>query len=378
MIRIAHVGGWGRNYGDLALQAGQMRVLREDAPEALDFLPIHCQQTWFHDDLIDMINETCDLLMLGGGGMIFHRPEDSSRSGWQFNIALEDLEKIKVPLAVYAIGYNPFHFDELKLLPQTMTHLAATQKKSAVFSVRNRGTWQALQNGGLAGERIDVIPDPGMYVQPRRLTLPGADEADIRIGLNWAGDRPHFRFSEPWRENRTALIDSLCEAFQLLARRHPRLRVYFIPHLENRIDSDVWEEFKARLGDMIINLEDDVARIYPPSLSQACFLADAYRQMDVSIGMRGHANIIPFGMGTPVIGLGSHDKVGFFLSEVGLADHWLNTQGDATAGGAAAIAARIQGVLDDADRIRGASSQALAQCRDTSRAFHEKLFGALA
>ena len=118
MIRIAHVGGWGRNYGDLALQAGQMRVLREDAPEALDFLPIHCQQTWFHDDLIDMINETCDLLMLGGGGMIFHRPEDSSRSGWQFNIALEDLEKIKVPLAVYAIGYNPLHFDELKLLPQ--------------------------------------------------------------------------------------------------------------------------------------------------------------------------------------------------------------------------------------------------------------------
>lgn len=377
MIRIAHVGGWGRNYGDLALQSGQMRVLREDAPEALDFFPIHCQQTWFHEDLIEMINETCDLLMLGGGGMIFHRPEDSSRSGWQFNIALEDLEKIRIPLAVYAIGYNPFHFDELKLLPQAMAHLAETQKKASVFSVRNQGTWQALRKGGLEGGRIDVIPDPGMYVEPHRLKLPGAEEAEIRIGLNWAGDRPHFRFGEPWHDSRAALIDALCDAFLLLTRRYPQLRVYFIPHLENRIDSDVWEEFSSRLGEIIVNLEDDVARIYPPSLAQSCFLADTYRQMDVSIGMRGHANIIPFGMGTPVIGLGSHDKVGFFLSEVGLTEHWLNTQDDPAAGGATAIADKIQRILDGRDRIRDDSHRALARCRDNSRAFHAKLFQTL-
>lgn len=377
MIRIAHVGGWGRNYGDLALQDGQMRVLREDAPDALEFLPIHCQQTGFHPDLIERINETCDFLLLGGGGMIFHRPEDSSKSGWQFNIALEDLEKIRVPIMVYAIGYNAFHFDSMKLLPIAMQHLQATQEKANLFSVRNAGSRDALIKGGLDGQRIEVIPDPGMYVPPHHFTLPGAENADLKIGLNWAGDRPHFRFPEPWEENRTRLIEALCTAFEEIAREFPKLKVYYIPHLENRIDSDVWPEFQKRLGDRILNVEDVASSIFPPSRAQAGFLADIYRQMDVTIGMRGHANIIPFGMTTPTIGLGSHDKVGFFLTEVGLQDYWLSTQNDPAAGGGPAIASKIRAVLDNGPAIQTKIAGQLAQCREKTKAFNDKLFAAV-
>lgn len=377
MIRIAHVGGWGRNYGDFALQAGQMRVLREDAPDPLDFLPIHCQKTVFHRDLIELINETCDLLLLGGGGMIFHRPEDSSRSGWQFNISREDLSLIKVPMATYGIGYNAFHFDQLKLLPGAMEHLKATQDKAALFSVRNEGSRQALIRGGLDGERIQVIPDPGLYVPSAHFSFPEEFGGAPKIGLNWAGDRPHFRFPEPWEENRTKLIDALCNGFDLLSERYPDLQVYFLPHLEDRIDSDVWPLFEERLGTRIVNLEDAASHIYPPSVAQVGFLADCYRQMDLTIGMRGHANIVPFGMNTPVLGLGSHDKVGFFLSEVGLGDAWLSTQEDPAAGGGAAIAEKMLGVLDDRDSVKAVMAKGLEACRETTRVFHKSLFACL-
>lgn len=35
------------------------------------------------------------------------------------------------------------------------------------------------------------------------------------------------------------------------------------------------------------------------------------------IGMRGHSNIISFGMGTPFISLGSHNKNRFFTKDIG-------------------------------------------------------------
>ncbi|SHL74506.1 polysaccharide pyruvyl transferase family protein [Roseibium suaedae] len=376
-MRIAHVGAWGRNFGDFALQAGEMAVFSADAGEPLEFLQIHSQKTRFHPDLIDHINATCDLMVVGGGGLIFHRPEDSSRSGWQFDITLEDLERIKVPLAVYAIGYNAFHFDQLKLLPIAMQHLKAVQDKAFLFSVRNQGTKRALIRGGLDAERIEVIPDPGMYVPPVPFTLPKAKNGSLKIGINWAGDRPHFRFAEPWEQTRAQLVDAMCGAFEAVAEKHPDLQVYFLPHLEERIDSDVWPMFQERLGERVINLEDDASYIYPPSLTQVGFLADAYRQMDLAIGMRGHATIVPFGMNTPVLGLGSHDKVGFFLEEVGMLDNWLSNQTDAAAGGAEAIASKILQVLAERPDQKARMAGQFEICRSTTRGFHQRMFSGI-
>ena len=39
-----------------------------------------------------------------------------------------------------------------------------------------------------------------------------------------------------------------------------------------------------------------------------------------SIGMRGHAGMIPFGVGTPIISLVSHPKLRYFLEDIGHAE----------------------------------------------------------
>jgi polysaccharide pyruvyl transferase WcaK-like protein len=42
----------------------------------------------------------------------------------------------------------------------------------------------------------------------------------------------------------------------------------------------------------------------------------AYSRVALAVGMRGHAQMIPFGCGTPIVSLISHDKVRWFLEDI--------------------------------------------------------------
>lgn len=367
--KIFHVGGWSRNYGDLALQNGVMSQFNRHAEHALEFVPIHCQQTWIHPDLIDMINSQGDMLLLGGGGMVFHRPEDDSHSGWQFNIRTEDIDKIEVPIVVYAIGFNQFFYDDRGFKPQMPENLRRVQERARIFSVRNQGSRQALTKLGLDPEQIEVIPDPGMFTVPSALQLPELQGHDLLIGLNWAGDRPFYRFPEPWEEHRGAAINSLADALNKVLDQSENGRVIFVPHLQENIDSEVYPLFKERLGERIINLEQIAGHIYPPSYAQSGFLADLYRQMDCVIGMRGHANIIPFGMNTPIVGFGSHNKNRFFLEECGLTDYMIDTNQLGVGDHSETMYGTIRASLDNSESLKLQMRSKLAEFQATTDDF---------
>ncbi|WP_299615496.1 polysaccharide pyruvyl transferase family protein [Pelagibius sp.] len=377
MKRIYHVGGWHRNYGDFALQLGEMRMLRAASEESLEFIPINCQTTRFHRDLITLINDDADLLLVGGGGMVFHRPEDDSQSGWQFNISQEDLERLTVPLVVYGIGFNKFYFDDRGFKPQMNEHLQATQAKAALFSVRNQGTFDELVSRGLSAERMEVIPDPGMFAPTAPLSLPGLTEGDFKIGLNWAGDRNFYRFPEPWEETRLQVVDALCEALKRLLDRQGGGRVVFIPHLAENIDSEVAPLFEERLGAAFYNVEEELPFLYPASQAQLPLFADIYRQMDLVVGMRGHSNIVPFGLGTRVIGLGSHNKNRFFLEQIGESQAMINTQNFPSGCSAEEMLATMTAVVDD-DSLEARQAERLAALTAVSDSFNRRVVGLLA
>lgn len=46
-------------------------------------------------------------------------------------------------------------------------------------------------------------------------------------------------------------------------------------------------------------------------------IRDLFRRSRLVIGMRGHAGMIPFGCGTPILSLVSHPKLAYFLSDIG-------------------------------------------------------------
>ena len=115
MNRIFHIGAWNRNIGDWTMGYNTHRILEnlaEKRGKNLSFYLIDSQRGEFHDALIQQINEEASLLLIGGGGMIFNRPADESASGWAFNITEERLKEIKIPMFVFAIGYNKFYFDK--------------------------------------------------------------------------------------------------------------------------------------------------------------------------------------------------------------------------------------------------------------------------
>jgi polysaccharide pyruvyl transferase WcaK-like protein len=43
---------------------------------------------------------------------------------------------------------------------------------------------------------------------------------------------------------------------------------------------------------------------------------DVYRAASLVVGMRGHATMIPFGLGTPVLSIISHPKMKYFLDDI--------------------------------------------------------------
>src|SRR5690606_3057904 len=42
-----------------------------------------------------------------------------------------------------------------------------------------------------------------------------------------------------------------------------------------------------------------------------------YAQVDLAVGLRGHAQMIPFGLRRPIVSVISHDQLGFFLEDIG-------------------------------------------------------------
>jgi len=73
---IYHVGAWAGNFGDSIIQQSMKTNLSEISENKLEFRYKNCQQTEFTEELINEINDKGDLLLVGGGGLVFYRPQD--------------------------------------------------------------------------------------------------------------------------------------------------------------------------------------------------------------------------------------------------------------------------------------------------------------
>lgn len=346
---IWHVGAWNRNYGDWVLQASIKENLKKVSDIPLDFVHVDCQNTYFSLDLIDRLNKEADLLLIGGGGLIFNRPEDNSLSGWQFNIDIDDIRKIKVPIVIYGIGYNQFHYDDRGFKNILNEHLIATQEASALFSVRNHGTKDELIKRGLVQDDITVVPDAGSFLEPKNITISDFDQDRMKIGLNWVQDRPFYTFPEPYKRTQKEVLSNVIEALKYMITKY-NAQIVNIEHIAS-LDDYIKDLMVDELGkDNFISIERDAPHLFPPSNIFAPFLVDIYKQMDVVIGMRGHANIIPFGVMTPFLALGSHNKNKFFLEEIGEEELLLDIREYQVACSKENIIKKLETLIQDKDK----------------------------
>lgn len=251
------------------------------------------------DSVIDKANE-CDLIIVGGGGLLLRDTAANSYSGWQWACSLKHLNMIKKPLIIYSIGYNRFR-DQDEFDPVFFEHLNRTIEKSLFFSVRDTGSKEALIKCGFCGDLIYVNPCPSIFYE--REFAP--QFTGIHVGINMAGDRYDLRFN---KERFYIQMKKICD--KLLK---DGVTLHFFNHNWNPLSNcqDFIDSITRKHVHNIETVWDSIC--IKKALRE-------YNSMDLIISMRSHAQLIPFGQMKKVLSIISHDKIKWFLDDAEMED----------------------------------------------------------
>ncbi|SNY94284.1 Polysaccharide pyruvyl transferase family protein WcaK [Cohaesibacter sp. ES.047] len=357
--RLVHIGvhdAANKNAGDTLLYEVTRRAF-EQALGPIEWL-LHQQWQIFDEETAQKINADFDGIVIGGGG-VFLRDQagaDIQNSGWQWNSTIAAVKAISVPIILYATGYNRFRGQE-DFPPVFTSHINAVYEKAPFFSLRNTGSMRAIER------YLDPCPNREVRRQfcpttliwqlyPRhRAMAEGYDSSgQRRLAVNAAFDRPHLRFGA----DQDLELDRLAEAMKkaqdqgwaILNVCHKDLDQQFEPHLK-------------RAG-------VDFQRTDITNLSPGGIMA-FYASVDAAIGMRGHAQLIPFGLRRPIFSIISHDKMAYFLQDIGHPE-WGAEITDPALGDR--ILAFLSGLQKDPEDIRAKLASAQTACwQETERNF---------
>lgn len=247
---------------------------------------------------------SCGMLVIGGGGLFLPDTNQNTISGWQWAISKELLEQIDVPICVYSVGYNYFRGQEANAL--FVDSLCALAEKSSFFGLRNMGSVNAVRE--LLPEEFaeKVVYQPCTTTLIRKLyagRIPAKTDTGS-VAVNMAFDRSALRFGG----NQESVLNQVAEAVQMIENKG--YRIFYVCHCW---DDDI---FLPYLKEKKVRYElVDLSRQYPETVF------DFYNRMDTVLGMRSHAQMIPFGLNCEIISLGTHDKMKWFLDDID-ADDW--------------------------------------------------------
>ncbi|MFD3271568.1 methyltransferase domain-containing protein [Paenibacillus dendritiformis] len=296
--KIAHVGiHRNTNAGDTVLFPYVRKVFQKEIGNIeFSLIDIHDRVT---KDIIHEINQM-DALLIGGGGVFLSDTNPNNKSGWQWPCSSAMLEQINVPIIVYSVGYNRFR-GQPEFEPIFKDNITTLIKKSVFFGVRNYGSLKALKSY-IPEEywcKLKYQPCPTTIIEKLDGVRENKNNSSKSIALNLALDRPFMRFGNRQRQ----ILSEIANAVKKLQKDGWRVVLYHHHLLDE----------KCRLwffGEGLQLEEVDLNQTTPEKVLQS------YDNIDICIGMRGHAQMIPFGLGKPILSIVSHDKLQFFLDDI--------------------------------------------------------------
>lgn len=255
-------------------------------------------------NLIENINKS-EFLLIGGGGLLLPDTNKNSISGWQWACSKENLKNINKKIIVFAIGYNYFKGQEPEEL--FIDNLRELVTRASFFGVRNNGSCGKVR--AIVGKNLEnkIVFQPCPTTLIRKLyELPDKNKTR-NIAFNIAFDRYERRFGR----NMYSVLDQIALAAKKLSNKG--YKIYNVAHVDN---------------DLIFGLSLQKHAVpYKTILLGGEFpdkVFDFYNKMDVVIGMRGHAQMIPFGLNCGIITLGSHEKMRWFLEDIDFLDLYID------------------------------------------------------
>jgi polysaccharide pyruvyl transferase WcaK-like protein len=397
MKTIVHIASHTTNIGDGALVKGMQSTLPADLETDIKFID-HCITDFLYNKIsfdqryVDWLNDNADLLLIGGGGFIMGKKRETS--GIALPVEIETLKTIKIPIVVYAIGYNLFFGERLQNARALSALIAEIRDLGGLFSVRNDGSKERLQNeiGADAASSLWEVPDPGAFVPIEPMLHPQIDTSRRNIVLQLAGDRLANRIgpasAEPrknsrrpfglFKKRRKEEAPDVAPVWAAIANACNRIGanedVNFViaPHIYD--DLSVADDFvsaarKVRPPIHFSALRVEVAGVLRGTRHASGYF-DLYRQADLVVGMRGHSMIVAVGVGTPSVGIVSHPKVAGFLRECDL-ENW--SADIAAANLEDALVEKIGSLLEDGSEWKSRRAAAMEKMVEKRKDFHREI-----
>ncbi|MER7840991.1 glycosyltransferase [Streptomyces sp. NPDC096040] len=239
-------------------------------------------------------------LVIGGGGLFIPDTMPNGNSAWQWNVPDEHLRAIDVPIMVYAVGFNAFDGQSYRAT-RFNESLRLLVEKSSFFGLRNHGSIAKVR-GMLPLELQDkVVFQPCPTTVMRQLVAGWSDPLyrEDTVMLNAAYDRAGLRFGHDYAH-------FLAEMAKAVRKIGEHTEVKCVAHSldDEKIAFDLRREHGISLP---------VIPMYDFSNDE---IRETYAKTRLVIGMRGHAGMIPFGVGTPIVSLISHPKMAYFLNDI--------------------------------------------------------------
>lgn len=253
---------------------------------------VHDFVSW---DDIDSFNKK-DFIVIGGGGLFLKDTAPNNNSGWQWNCEIGKLKHIRQPLIAFAIGYNRFRGQD-DFEPIFNDHINAFIKQCDFVGLRNHGSIDAIRKY-IKDEKDaqKIVFQPCMttvisHVYPDLLDYTAKDDY---IAFNCAFDRKELR------GNDDEIMNSIARVAKSLSGV---TKIKYFSHVSSDNDALVFFD-KYHVPYELV------------SFSDAAQVVQYYSKARLVIGMRGHAQMIPFGCCTPILSIVSHDKMQWFLDDI--------------------------------------------------------------
>ncbi len=290
--KIGPGNGMGKgNAGDTAIGVAFENLFQKEFPSyEIEFM--NCRKIFTMND-IDKINQA-DILFLSGGGLFLYDTFPNEVSDWQWGISEELLDKIKIPIVVYSIGYNKFRNQREfnHLFDKTVNKLV---EKSILFSMRNSGSCNAVK------KHVNQIHHK-------------------KIQLNFC---PTLRLNEKYQFKNQHLQNNIGFVFggDRLSLRHPNMKQFFkqmnifVDYLKN---NNVETILVNHLKDTWITKHIQFDRTIDLFEKDSRYIYQKYSEIDTVVADRGHGQMIPLAAGCKILTPISHDKLSWFLNDVNL------------------------------------------------------------
>jgi len=291
------------NRGDIAIRiAVRQQISDAIGQRRVEFVELK----WggLTNEIVDEINDECDLFVIGGGGYVFIFGDGSG--GRSFD-DIPYLKKIRCPVVAYGIGMNRLMHEavrDLRDLPiETQNKIRDLAATCDHIGVRDADTLELLNL--YSDKPVSLIGDPVLFLRPIQPIATGKSISGYSVGINLA--------AHGWRALTTLkpLLPSIVQLLKHVQSSHGVTYTYLLHH----DFEEIVVSFLRKQG-----IQMKVMR------ADALQLLDSYGTLDFVICQMLHSCIFSTNRGVPFLNIAYDQKSVAFCELLGVPQcalpHW--------------------------------------------------------